>query len=125
MSFALAHLSISRCRRPSLARAALAFCGVLALAGGGGSVAACGVASGSAKVEAVTERAEIRLDDGRLVRLAGLDIPTHGGFDAAAAARARLTHGWRGRTVAVALLATRPDRWGRWLADLALPDGPD
>jgi endonuclease YncB( thermonuclease family) len=124
MSFAPMHLSISRFRRPSAARAGLALAAVIALVGGGGSVAACGVASGSAKVEAVTERAEIRLDDGRLVRLAGLDIP-RGGFDATAAARARLTDRWTGRTVAVALLATRPDRWGRWLADLALPDGPD
>jgi endonuclease YncB( thermonuclease family) len=125
MSFAPAHLSISRCRRPWLARAGLALAAVLALVGGGGSVVACGVASGSAKVEAVTERAEIRLDDGRLVRLDGLDIPTRGGFDAAAEARALLTDRWAGRTVAVALLATRPDRWGRWLADLALPGGPD
>jgi endonuclease YncB( thermonuclease family) len=124
MSFAPAHLSISRFRRPSFARASVAFAAVIVLAGGGASVAACGVASGSAKVEAVTERAEIRLDDGRLIRLAGLDIPTRGGFDAVAEARARLA-GWTGRTVAVALLAARPDRWGRWLADLALPDGPD
>ena len=67
----------------------------------------------------------MRLEDGRLVRLAGLDIPTGGGFDAAAGARARLTEGWAGGNVAVALLAARPDRWGRWLADLALPDRPD
>jgi len=124
MSFAPAHLSISRFRRLSVARAGVALGALLALAGGGASVAACGIAASSAKVVAVTERAEFRLDDGRLVRLAGLDIP-RGGFDAAAAARARLTDRWTGRTVAVALLATRPDRWGRWLADLALPDGPD
>jgi hypothetical protein len=116
MSSASLHLSISRSLRLSAARC-LVLGAVLASASGGASVAACGVASGSAKVEAVTERAEIRLDDGRLVRLAGLD--------AAAAARARLTDGWTGRTVAVALLAARPDRWGRWLADLALPDGSD
>src|ERR1700677_3096025 len=61
---------------------------------------------------------------GALVALAGLDIPTRGGFDAPAEARTRLTQGWTGRTVAVALLATRPDRWGRWLAGLALPGGP-
>jgi endonuclease YncB( thermonuclease family) len=124
MSFAPTHLSISRFRCPSAARVCFALAAAIALAGSGASVAACGVASGSAKVEAVTERAEIRLDDGRLVRLAGLDIP-RGGFDAAAAARARLTDGWTGKTVAVALLANRADRWGRWLADLALPDGPD
>jgi endonuclease YncB( thermonuclease family) len=85
---------------------------------------ACGVASVAAKVEAVNERAEIRLEDGRLVRLAGLDIPARGGFDAAALARARLTEGWIGKNVNVAVLAARPDRWGRWLADLTLPDGP-
>jgi endonuclease YncB( thermonuclease family) len=124
MSSASLHLSISRSLRLSAARC-LVLGAVLASASGGASVAACGVASGSAKVEAVTERAEIRLDDGRLVRLAGLDISMRGGFDAAAAARARLTDGWTGRTVAVALLAARPDRWGRWLADLALPDGSD
>lgn len=123
MFFALAHHPISQGRRRS-ARAGAALGAALGLVCGGATAAPCGVASGSAKVEAVTERAEIRLEDGRLVRLAGLDIPTGGGFDAIAPARARLTEGWMGKIVAVALLAARPDRWGRWLADLALPDGP-
>jgi len=125
MLSALAHLSISQGRRRASSRAGVALGAALATACGVASAAACGVASGAAKVEAVTERAEVRLEDGRLVRLAGLDIPTGGGFDAAAGARARLTEGWAGGNVAVALLAARPDRWGRWLADLALPDRPD
>ena len=122
MVSALAHLSISQIRRHA-SRASVVFGAALACACGGASAAACGVATGSAKVESVTERVEIRLSDGRIVRLAGLDIPTRDGFDAAAMARAQLTKGWAGRTVAVALLAARPDRWGRWLADLALPEG--
>ena len=73
---------------------------------------ACGTISSHAKVESVTQRGEIRLDDGRLTRLAGLD--------GAALTAAR---SWIGESVGVALSAPRPDRWGRWLVDLTLPDG--
>lgn len=89
------------------------------------SASACGVASGAATVAAVTERGEIRLDDGRVFRLAGLDSPgaAAGGVDAGALARELLTKDWVGKNVAVAVLASRPDRWGRWLGDLAARDG--
>ena len=117
-----AHTRISRRRRRFAVAWILA---EFASLGGAAPTPACGVATGSAKVAAVTERAEIRLEDGRLLRLAGLDVPdaASGGFDAAAAARTLLTRDWAGRNVAVAWLAPRPDRWGRWLADLATPEG--
>jgi endonuclease YncB( thermonuclease family) len=97
----------------------------LAIAFAGEPAPACGVVSGSAEVRAVDDQAQIRLVDGRLIRLGGLDIPgaARGGFDALTPARALLTAGWVGKTVSVAPLAPRPDRWGRWLADVSSPDG--
>jgi endonuclease YncB( thermonuclease family) len=117
MFSALAHLTISRHR-------GLVFACVAALAGTGPGLC-CSLAGGAAKVVDVTERLEIRLEDGRLVRLAGLDVPTaaRGGFDAETPARARLAEGWTGKSAVIAPLAPRPDRWGRWLADLSSPDG--
>jgi endonuclease YncB( thermonuclease family) len=121
---ALARPAIPPRRRRSRSSAARAVFAAAALAAVPASAAGCGIASATAQVEAVTERAELRLGDGRLVRLAGLDIPASAGFDARSAARALLAEHWAGSTVAVALLAAGPDRWGRWLADLALPERP-
>ncbi len=78
---------------------------------------ACGIDAGGATAAEATERGEIRLSDGRILRLAGLDIA------APAEARALLTRDWVGKNVRVAMLAPRPDRWGRWLADLTSEDG--
>ena len=118
MVSAQAHLSIWR-------RRALGWAGAVAALAGIEPAFGCGVASGAAKIVEVTDRLEIRLEDGRLARLAGLDIPNaaHGGFDAATPARARLAAGWSGKSVGVALLAPRPDRWGRWPVDLSSPEG--
>ena len=86
--------------------------------------AACGVAAGTAKVAEVVERLEIRLDDGRLVRLAGLDLPVsaRGAPETAAEARAFLASRLAGREVGLAAFAAKPDRWGRILADLSLAE---
>ncbi|MGD0640380.1 MAG: thermonuclease family protein [Roseiarcus sp.] len=118
MKMSLAHPVIWR-GRPS-AGAALA----LALAFAPPGWAACGVAAGPAKVDEVTERLEIRLDDGRLVRLAGLDVPdaARGEPETAANARAFLVGRLAGRDVALVAFAAKPDRWGRVLADLSLAE---
>ncbi len=97
---------------------------VLALALAQPASAACGVAAGTAKVAEVVERLEIRLDDGRLVRLAGLDLPVsaRGEPETAAEARAFLASRLAGREVGLAAFAAKPDRWGRILADLSLAE---
>ncbi len=97
---------------------------VLALALAQPASAACGVAAGTAKVAEVVERLEIRLDDGRLVRLAGLDLPVsaRGAPETAAEARAFLASRLAGREVGLAAFAAKPDRWGRILADLSLAE---
>ena len=77
----------------------------------------CGATTGEARLTAVNARLELRLDDGRLARLAGLDAPEP------AAAKARLDAVGLDKRLSVAVLAPRPDRWGRWLVDLAVPDG--
>jgi endonuclease YncB( thermonuclease family) len=120
-----AHLRILRRRNFKPAVQAFALMCAVAATACLGSAQGCGVAGGAARIAEVTERLEIRLEDGRLVRLAGLDIPTpaRGGFDAATPARARLVEHWMGTSAAVAPLAPKPDRWGRWLVDLSLPDG--
>jgi endonuclease YncB( thermonuclease family) len=97
---------------------------LLALALAQPASAACGVAAGTAKVAEVVERLEIRLDDGRLVRLAGLDVPVsaRGAPETAAEARAFLASRLAGREVGLAAFAAKPDRWGRIPADLSLPE---
>ncbi len=116
----LAH-PVIRLSRPG-AGAALA----LALAFAPPGWAACGVAAGTAKVDEVTERLEIRLDDGRLARLAGLDVPdaARGDPETAANARAFLEGRLAGREVALTAFAAKPDRWGRVLADLSVAETP-
>ncbi len=116
MKMSLAHPVIWR-GRPGFALA-------LALVLGQPAFAACGVAAGTGKVAEVTQRLEIRLQDDRLVRLAGLDVPDaqRGEAETAANARAFLADRQAGREVGLLALAAKPDRWGRILADLSLPD---
>jgi endonuclease YncB( thermonuclease family) len=118
MKMSLAHPVIWR-GRPS-AGAALA----LALAFAEPASAACGAAAGTAKIAEVTERLEIRLADGRLARLAGLDVPdpTRGAAETAANARAFLASRLAGREAALVAFAAAPDRWGRVVADLILSE---
>ncbi len=120
MKMSLAHPVFRRCRPGAAFALALVLAPVLAAP----AVAACGVAAGTAKVAEVAERLEIRLEDGRLVRLAGLDVPApeRGEPETAANARAFLSGRLTGREVALAAFAAKPDRWGRILADLGLAD---
>jgi hypothetical protein len=82
-----------------------------------GTTMACGVDSGVATASGTNARAEILLDDGRWLRLAGLYMAEP------EAARALLVRDWIGKRVALALVAAEPDRWGRWLADVSTLDG--
>ncbi|WP_158816168.1 thermonuclease family protein [Methylocapsa sp. S129] len=97
----------------------------LLLAGLTRAGAACPAAGGErAIVASVTERGEITLADGRVARLAGLDIPdaSRGDPESAAKARAWLSSQLVGREVDLRALAARTDRWGRLLADMSLTD---
>ena len=118
MKSSLAHPAIWR-DRPG-AGALLA----LALAFAEPASAACGVAAGTATIADVSERLELRLADGRLARLAGLDVPdpTRGAAETAANARAFLASRLAGREAALVAFAAAPDRWGRVVADLILSE---
>jgi hypothetical protein len=81
----------------------------------------------SAAIAAITQRFEAQLDDGRLIRLAGL-APTPGDFAVgpqAGALKARIEAEWVGRPVVVQALGGA-DRWGR-IPAIAQPveGGPD
>jgi endonuclease YncB( thermonuclease family) len=84
----------------------------------------CGTPSGSGRVVAVDERLDIALQDGRFVRLAGLEAfnPTRVSPETAGAARQFLSERLLGRKVELKLVASGTDRWGRALADLSLPE---
>jgi endonuclease YncB( thermonuclease family) len=82
--------------------------------------AACGTPAGAARVVSVDARLDIALDDRRVVRLDGLDLPdsTRGRPETAKGAQEFLTARLAGREASVAALAPAPDRWGRVLGDL-------
>jgi endonuclease YncB( thermonuclease family) len=120
MKSSLAHPVIWRGGSGARACAALALALVLAEP----ASAACGAAAGTAKIAEVTERLEIRLEDGRVARLAGLDVPdpARGAAETAANARAFLKERLVGREAELVAFAARPDRWGRVPADLILSE---
>ena len=70
------------------------------------------------QIAAVGSRLELRLADGRIVRLVGLDppLPTPTNPDLDEIARVRLVAQWTGRSATLHLLSTAPDRWGRLAA---------
>ena len=108
--------------RPAAATAAVA----LALASALSAAAACGAPQGIVRVVDVDARLDISLADGRVVRLAGLDLPSpgRGGPETAPAAQRFLSASLIGREAEIDLLATGTDRWGRVMADLAPPAAP-
>jgi endonuclease YncB( thermonuclease family) len=70
------------------------------------------------RIEALTERGEIRLASGRIAKLAGIRLaeePAH------AQAGADWLRSFHGSPVEVAALAGEPDRWGRLAAILTVP----
>jgi hypothetical protein len=92
-------------------------CATLAMAAAmiAGRALGCGAMTGEATILEANERLEIKLADGRIARLAGLDVFS--------LARSRIAANWAQKPLKLALLAPRPDRWGRWLADFAAPAG--
>ena len=99
---------------------------VLFVAACGGAVAAPGCAPAqatAANVSEITNRLELRLDDGRLIRLAGVEILPLGQDAAsrAGAAAAELKDYLGGRAILVQTLAAKPDRWGRLAAQVFGP----
>lgn len=86
--------------------------------------AACGTPSGAVRVVDIDERLGIHLEDGRIVRLGGLDtpVPTRGSPQTATAARKFLSGLLVGREVELDLMASGTDRWDRTVADLAIPE---
>ncbi len=90
------------------------------------AMADCGAPSGSGRVVGVDERLDVAIEDGRLVRLAGLDVPNpaRGSPELAEAAQHFLTALLVGRDIELRLLAAGTDRWGRALADISIP-APD
>jgi len=125
-------MKLRRAHRPrtrsavSFCRLAARFAAALTLASAPSAEAACGAPSGAARIADVDERLDIALADGRVVRLAGLDLPTpsRGAPATAEAARRFLGERLIGREAEIDLLSPGTDRWGRVLADLALPARP-
>lgn len=66
-----------------------------------------------AVVSDVSGRSELRLDDGRLIRLAGLELLAAADGQRAAAVAAEIAAWLKGRPVLLRPLAQKPDRWGR------------
>ena len=67
------------------------------------------------KIASVEPRLELRLEDGRLLRLVGIDAasPTSGDPGLAERARSQLATLVAGRSVSTRILDRAPDRWGR------------
>jgi len=109
MDFGLAHRL-----RQQFARL-IAGVACLAIGAAARAQADCGAPSGTGRVVAVDERLDIALQDGRLVRLAGLEAfdPTRVSPETAGTARQFLTERLLGRDVELKLLASGTDRWGR------------
>jgi endonuclease YncB( thermonuclease family) len=99
----------------------------LALGFGARVHADCGAPSGTARVIGVDERLDIAIDDGRIIRLAGLEAPdpARGSPKTSEAARKFLADRLVGREVELKLLASGTDRWGRVLADLSVQNISD
>ena len=122
MNFRFAHrrgASVWRARRLCGACAALT-----AIVLSPASLAACGRPAGRVQAVSVDERLDIELNDGRTVRLGGLDAPNadRGAPEIARAARDFLSERLLGQDADLILLAGGTDRWGRTIADLSVPD---
>ena len=106
LGLALLALAIA-CPRPAMAK-----CG--------------GGAPSQVTIAAIGERFEIVLEDKRVIRLAGLDLPLaeEGDVRTTAAASALLTQKLVGQNAQLTLYGAKPDRWGRLPGDIeAAPEG--
>jgi len=124
MNFRFAHRrrawdSASRAARLYVACAALP---VMVMAAPG--FAACGRPGGRVHPVGVDQRLDIALSDGRTIRLGGLDVPNadRGGPAIANVAHDFLSRRLVGQEADLVALAGAPDRWGRTVGDLSLPD---
>ena len=121
-----------RWRIPALSLSAHLAAGVLfalSLACAPAGAAPCGGGPAqSVAIATVDDRLEFSLADGRLVRLAGLDVPNSDRGDPATAAAARdfATRWLAGREVGLRLLYAKLDRWGRLPVDFIAspPENP-
>jgi micrococcal nuclease len=122
MDLAFAHRLWRQIVRASAGLAVRLGVACLALGSGARAHADCGAPSGSGRVVAVDERLDIRIEDGRIVRLAGLEAPdpARASPETSEAARKFLADRLVGREVELELLASGTDRWGRVLADLSI-----
>ncbi len=75
-----------------------------------------GIMPETVRLAEVTARGELRLDDGRLVRLAGL-----GPAEAAGRPMQQIARSWADAPVTVTPLTPHPDRWGRIAALVETP----
>jgi endonuclease YncB( thermonuclease family) len=90
-------------------------------------LADCGRPAGRVEAVAVDERLDIELNDGRIVRLGGLEAPNaeRGAREIANAAREFLNERLLGGNADLIQLAGGTDRWGRTVADLIVADPRD
>src|SRR5271163_228003 len=118
-------MSIASCRRVSIRAVAAAVTVSVVFAAPAGFAAArkelsvCpGQGASRARVKSVDERLDIVLDDGRILRLAGLEPqrPTPEMPDGDIAARDQLAAKIRGMEISFTALSAKPDRWGRFPA---------
>ncbi len=119
-------------RNPSHSRPRIDVVAALVLAGAFGSTGSraqgaeplCVTPAEIVRVAAVVDDGDVALEDGRTLRLAGLDLaratPTNPGLGETA--RAALADRLVGREAAVAILSPAPDRWERLSALVAAPD---
>ena len=120
MDFRAVHDPPRRIRRGALTFAALAAALLAAPAAAG---AACGSPDGAVAIADVDARLDLVLTDGRVVRLGGLAaLDPARAPEAAAAERAFLVARVVGQEGELLRLASGLDRWGRVVADVALPD---
>jgi endonuclease YncB( thermonuclease family) len=90
-------------------------------------LASCGQPAGHVQAISVDERLDIELNDGRIVRLGGLDSPNaeRGVREIANAARGFLSARLLGGDADLVQLAGGTDRWGRTVADLVVANPRD
>ena len=124
MDFGLAHRFGEQIVRAGTGLALRLVVACLALGSGPLVHADCGAPSGTGRVVGVDERLDIAFEDGRIVRLAGLEAPdpSRGSPKTVEAARKFLADRLVAHDVGLKLLASGLDRWGRVLADLSIQD---
>jgi endonuclease YncB( thermonuclease family) len=113
---------------PTMNTVLMAFCVLAVVEPALAQASACGPKLiGTGEVTAVLDGRSFRLDDGRDVRLAGIDVPLiapaeRQSSEAAIAARTALTTLIQGRTVQLKAASSTADRYGRLVAFASVSD---